>query len=227
MDKTIREHLLELAEEDYRIFSSKLLPNTKHILGVRLPMLRKIAKQIVKEDWRTYLNTSSCEYYEEIMLQGMVIGYAKADIEEILNYVTEFVPKIDNWSVCDSFCTGLKITKENKERVWEYLQPYFLSAQEFDVRFGVVMLLIYYIEKDYLHQVLNILDHIKQDGYYVKMATAWAISICYIKLPESTFLFLNKNHLDDFTYNKALQKITESLTIDKETKSVIRRMKRK
>lgn len=227
MDKTMKEHLLELAEEDYRIFSSKLLPNTKHILGVRLPLLRKIAKQIVKEDWRTYLNTSSCEYYEEIMLQGMVIGYAKADIEEILAYVTEFVPKIDNWSVCDSFCTGLKITKENKERVWEYLQPYFLSAQEFDVRFGVVMLLDFYIEKDYLHQVLNILDHIKQDGYYVKMATAWAISICYIKLPESTFLFLNKNHLDDFTYNKALQKITESLTIDKETKSVIRRMKRK
>lgn len=226
MDKTIREQLFELAEEDYRIFTSRLLPNTKNILGVRLPALRKIAKQIAKEDWHTFLETSPYDYFEDIMLQGMVIGYGKADIEEILNQVEKFVPRISNWSVCDSFCIGLKITKQNKERVWEFLKPYFSSNEEYDIRFGVVMLLNYYIEPDYIKRVLSILDNIKHEGYYVKMAVAWAVSICYIKLHEPTLIYLKHNKLDKFTYNKALQKIVESLTIDKETKTLIRSMKR-
>ncbi|MBU3093459.1 DNA alkylation repair protein [Clostridium sp. CF011] len=115
MKKTIREQLTELAEEDYKIFSSRLLPNTNNILGVRLPYLRKIAKQIVAKDWRSYLEGASSKYFEEVMLQGMIIGYAMAEIEEILSYVEKFVPKIDNWSVCDSFCSGLKITNQYKE----------------------------------------------------------------------------------------------------------------
>lgn len=226
MDKLIKEQLLVQAEEDYRVFSSRLLPNIDNILGVRLPALRKIAKQIAKSDWRSFLECGDSEYFEDIMLEGMVIGYGKADIDEILSYVERFVPKINNWSVCDSFCIGLKITKQNKKRVWKFLKPYFYSEKEYDIRFGVVMLLNYYVDEEYIKQVLTTLDHIKHNGYYAKMAVAWAISICYIKLSEPTLRYLNNNHLDDFTYNKALQKITESLTIDKETKTYIRSMKR-
>lgn len=226
MDPLIREQLFVLAEEEYRIFTSRLLPGTKNILGVRLPVLRKIAKEIAKEDWRNFLKDRTNEYFEETMLQGMVIGYGKASIEEILGYVTDFVPKIDNWSVCDSFCNGLKITKKNKEKVWEFLKPYFSSNKEFHVRFGVVMLLHYYIDDEYIDRVLDTLDKIKHEGYYAKMAVAWAVSACYIKMPEPTLAFLRNNHLDDFTYNKSLQKITESLKIDKETKVYLRTMKR-
>lgn len=160
------------------------------------------------------------------MLQGMVIGYVKTDIEELLSYVALFVPKIDNWSVCDSFCTGLKFTKENKERVWEFLQPYLSSKKEYEIRFGVVMLLDFYIETEYIERVLNLLDRVKHEGFYAKMAVAWAVSICYVKLPDSTMEYLRNNTLDDFTYNKALQKITESKRVDKETKNLIRSMKR-
>ena len=216
MDPLIREQLFVLAEEEYRIFTSRLLPGTKNILGVRLPVLRKIAKEIAKEDWRNFLKDRTNEYFEETMLQGMVIGYGKASIEEILGYVTDFVPKIDNWSVCDSFCNGLKITKKNKEKVWEFLKPYFSSNKEFHVRFGVVMLLHYYIDDEYIDRVLDTLDKIKHEGYYAKMAVAWAVSACYIKMPEPTLAFLRNNHLDDFTYNKSLQKITESLKIEKQ-----------
>ena len=226
MDPLIREQLFVLAEEEYRIFTSRLLPGTKNILGVRLPVLRKIAKEIAKEDWRNFLKDRTNEYFEETMLQGMVIGYGKASIEEILGYVTDFVPKIDNWSVCDSFCNGLKITKKNKEKVWEFLKPYFSSDKEFHVRFGVVMLLHYYIDDEYIDRVLDTLDKIKHEGYYAKMAVAWAVSACYIKMPEPTLAFLRNNHLDNFTYNKSLQKITESLKVDGATKAFIRTMKR-
>ncbi|GIN90226.1 hypothetical protein J22TS1_12770 [Siminovitchia terrae] len=227
MEDPIRKQIFELIDTDYQKFSAALIPTINNVLGVRLPELRKIAKKIVKGDWRTYLETAKDEYFEEIMLQGMVIGYVETDIEEILSYVASFVPKIDNWSVCDSFCTGLKFTKENKERVWGFLQPYLSSKKEYELRFGVVMLLDFYIETEYINRVLILLDHVEHEGFYAKMAVAWAVSICYVKFPDSTMTYLGNNTLDDFTYNKALQKITESNRVDKETKSLIRSMKRR
>ena len=227
MHQQIREQLINLADQDYQKFSSSLIPNCQNILGVRLPELRKIAKNIAKEDWQNYLTADSVEFFEEVMLQGMIIGYVKTNSEERLSYVASFVPKIDNWSVCDSFCTGLKFTKENQEQVWVFLQPYFSSHKEYEVRFGVVMLLNYFIDHQYIQSVLNIINAIKHEGYYVKMAVAWAISICYVKDPLVTMNYLRNNSLDDFTYHKALQKITESNRVEKEAKNLIRQMKRK
>ena len=227
MNNSIKEQLIQMADQDYKKFASALIPNIDNMLGVRLPKLRKLAQQLAKQDWRSYLAKADNEYFEEVMLQGMVIGYLKADIEEVLEAAADFVPKINNWSVCDSFCAGLKMTKANKEHVWEFLLPYFASDQEYDLRFGIVMLLNYYIEADYIERVLRLIDEVDHKGYYVKMAAAWALSICYIKLPEPTMHYLQSSKLDDFTYNKALQKITESLQIDKETKQLIRSMKRK
>jgi len=227
LNKTIREQLFELAEEEYQRFSSALLPNIDNVLGVRLPALRKLAKAIAKGDWREFMATAENQYFEEVMLQGMVLGYVKADIEETLQYTSNFVPKIDNWSVCDSFCNGLKFTKDNMERVWDFIQPFLCSKEEYEVRFGVVMLLNFYINKEYIERTLEVLDNIKHPGYYVKMAVAWAVSICYIKFPKETMEYLKNNTLDDFTFNKSLQKITESLRVDKETKMLIKNMKRK
>lgn len=223
----IREQLIVQSEENYQKFSSRLLPNVDNILGVRIPNLRKMAKEIAKGEWRAYLEQANHQYFEELMIQGMVIGYAKAPVEEIVDYVRIFVPKITNWSVCDSFCSGLKITNKNKEIMWEVLLPYLSSDKEFEVRFAVVMLLNYYVDSEYIERVLQLLNGVQHEGYYAKMAVAWAISICYIKMPEPTLLFLKKNNLDDFTYHKALQKITDSLVIDQDTKVIIRSMKRK
>lgn len=218
---------MALSEPAYQKFSAALIPTINNVLGVRLPVLRKLAKELAKGDWRTYLLHAESEYFEEVMLQGMVIGYLQTDVEEILRYVADFVPKIDNWSVCDSFCIGLKFTKTNKKQVWDFLQPYLASDETYDMRFGVVMLLDFYIEDEYISRVLSLLDSVKREDYYVKMAVAWAISICYVKLPERTMSYLENNSLDVFTYNKALQKITESYRVDQDTKKMIRSMKRK
>lgn len=226
MESTIRDQLMGLADEEYRKFSASLLPTIDHVIGVRLPELRKLAKAIARNDWRSYLKRADNDFFEEMMLQGMVIGYAKADLEEILNYVSVFVPKIDNWSVCDSFCTGLKFTPANKERIWEFIQPYLRSEKEFELRFGVVMLLLYYVDEEHIQSVLARLDTIRHEGYYAKMAVAWALSVCYVKLPAPTMNYLLTHTLDTFTYNKALQKITESYRVNPETKNIIRRMKR-
>lgn len=226
-EKSLREQLKELADEKYRIFSSSLTPGADHIIGVRLPVLRKIAKTLAKGDFRAYLREASDETFEEIMLQGMVIGYCKAGLEEKFKLIEDFVPLINNWAVCDSFCNGLKIVKDNKEEFWEFLQQYLNSEKEYEIRFGVVMLLNYYITPEYALPAFAEFNKIKHEGYYVKMAVAWAVSIYYISFPEITEAYLKDNQLDDFTYNKALQKITESLRVDQDTKSMLRSMKRK
>jgi 3-methyladenine DNA glycosylase AlkD len=227
MDKMIKEKLIALSEEEYRKFNSMLTPNVDNMLGVRLPLLRKLAKEIARGDWRAFLAAADDEYFEETMLQGIVIGYAKADTEEMLQYVSRFIPKINNWAVCDTFCTGLKFTKQNKARVWEFLMPYFASETEYEVRFGVIMLLLYFIDEEYIARVLQHLDSVRHVGYYARMAVAWAVSMCFVGQPDPTMLYLKQNSLDDFTYHKTLQKITESHQVDDETKDIIRSMKRK
>ena len=222
----LRDKLFELSDDKFKTFHSRLCPNTDNIIGVRLPLLRQLAKEIAKGDWRNFLSNSKEEYYEEILINGLVIAYAKCDVEERLNYIESFVPKIDNWAICDSFCNTLKFVNKNKEIMWEFIQPYLRSYNEFEIRFAVVIILNYYITEDYINLVLKTLDNIKHDGYYVKMAVAWAISMCFIKFEEKTMAYLKDNSLDDFTYNKSLQKICESLRIDKNTKELIKSMKR-
>lgn len=223
----IRQELIKLADDKYRSFHSNLCPGVENILGVRLPFLRKIAKNLSKEeDYYNYLNNDDTKYYEEIMIEGLIIGYLKTDNENRFNYIKNFIPKIDNWAICDSFCNNLKFTKKNINEVWNFILPYTSSENEFDIRFAVVMILNFYIIEDYIDDVLNTLNNIHHDGYYVKMAVAWAVSYAYIDFPEKTLAFLKNNNLDNFTYNKSLQKIIESNRVSKEDKYLMRSMKK-
>lgn len=226
---SVREQLFALQDQKYQQFASSLIPNidAQTIIGVRVPLLRQIAKEIAKTDPLSYLQTTEDPYFEEVLLQGMVIGYMKASPQEKLPHIAQFIEKIDNWSVCDSFCSGLKFTKSNQALVWDFIQPYFQSTKAYDIRFAVVMLLNYYVDEHYIKQTLQLLDQVSHEDYYVKMAVAWAVSACYIKMPDATMPYLQNNQLDVFTYNKALQKITESLRIDADTKNMIRAMRRK
>jgi len=227
MQKEVRKRIFELADTSYKEFHSKLCPGINNIVGVRVPILRNYARELSREDFRKYLENAQNDYYEEIMLQGMIIGIAKMDLEERVKYIEKFISKIDNWAICDTFCAGLKFTKQNKELVWNFLQKYINSKKEFELRFVIVMMLDFYIIDEYIRDVINSLDNIKHEGYYVKMAVAWAISIAYIKYPKLTMEYLQNNNLDNFTYNKALQKIIESSRISKEEKEILKKMKQK
>ena len=230
MKQKIKKELKQLVDEKYREFHKGLCPGTENILGIRVPVLRDYAKKLAKEyEIKELLKNIDNEYYEEIMLQGMLIGLEKdkdKGIQNILKDIEEFVPKIDNWAVCDVFCAGLKITKKHKKEMWDFLQAYVTSGKEFEIRFGVVMILDYYIAEEYLEKNFAIFDHIKSDKYYVQMAVAWAISICLIKFYDKTIEYLKQAKVDKFTYNKALQKAIESYRITEEQKTELRKMKK-
>ena len=228
MKQKIKQELKQLADEKYREFQKGLCPGTENILGVRVPVLRNYAKKLAKEyEIRELLNHIDNEFYEEIMLQGMLIGLKKdKDIQTILKDIERFVPQIDNWGVCDVFCAGLKITKKHEKEMWNFLQKYVTSDKEFEIRFGVVMILDYYITEEYLEKNFAIFDYIQSDKYYVQMAVAWAISICLIKFYDKTIEYLKQAKIDKFTYNKALQKAIESYRISDEQKAELRKMKK-
>ena len=155
----IEKELFKLQDKKYQEFQQKLCPETNNIIGIRIPVLRKFAKDN-KE--KINLNEIHCNYYEEIMLKGMLIGVQKnLDLEEI----KRFVPLIDNWAVCDTFCAVLKQVKNNKEEFLKFIKPYLKSSKEFEVRFAIVILLDYYIEDKYIDFILNELSKINTEKY--------------------------------------------------------------
>ena len=226
MDKILKQ-LFELQDKKYKEFHSSLCPNVDNIIGVRIPELRKLAKQIAKENPKEFIeNPVKKQYYEEIMLEAFVIGYMKATLEEKLHYLDNFIPEIDNWAVCDCTASTLKFIDKYKKEVWEYLQKYINSKKEFEKRFAIIILMDYYLTDEYIDKVLEIYNKIDSDQYYVQMGIAWAISVCFVKYREQTRKILDNNNLSTFTHNKSIQKIIESTRVDKETKEELKKLKK-
>lgn len=271
--ESIRKDLFSLADEKYRKFHSKLVPGEETIIGVRVPVLRKYAGELYSS-WKSagaaldaasgsaegLIELIGNEYYEEIMLQGMIIGMQKVQtqrrkkfhknnastsnieqraisIEKLYSQIEAFVPKINNWAVCDIFCAGLKQVKKYPDETYDFLQKFIYSDKEYNIRFGIVMLLDYYIQADYLKRIFEICDKVlktEQDGelgenynsYYVKMAVAWLISICFVKYYDETRAYMSSCSLDDWTYNKAIQKARKSKRITEVQKEELQGMKR-
>lgn len=225
----IKQELIQMSDSKYKSFHSNLCPGISNILGIRVPILREYAKKIIKKySFEELINNINDEYYEEIMLQGMLIGLnSKENFNVIKKYIEDYIPKIDNWAICDTFCAGLKIVNQNKENMWGFIKQYLDSDKEFYLRFAIVIILDYYIEEKYLEEIFRIFNNIQSEYYYVKMAIAWAISISLIKYYDKTINYLkNNSRIDKWTYNKSLQKAIESYRITKSQKELLKNMKK-
>ena len=230
MVEEIEKSLIELKDEKYRDFNKSLCPDTnRQMLGVRIPMLRKLAKNIVKQgEWERFVKNDNTKYFEEVLLQGLIIGYSKISLTEKLEYIKIFVPRIDSWAINDTFVPTLKIKENELKEYWDFILNYVKSKNEFEVRFAVISMLDYFIIDEYVDKVIEILNNINHEGYYVKMGIAWTLAEIGIKYNEKAMRFLEQeNNLDKFTYNKTLQKMIESYRIESEQKDILRKMKRK
>ena len=216
MKNDVKKRLLEMSDEKYRQFHSRLVPDTKNILGVRMPKLRAYAKELAKIP--DILSSDNDIYYEETLLRGMIIGYLSTDVETRLKMISDFVPQINNWAVCDSFCSTLKFANKNRECVWDFIQPYTHSQKEFEQRFCAVMLLDYFVNTEYIDRTLALLTEINTSQYYSSMAVAWALAECFIKFREKTEPFMNHDFFDEMTLKRTVRKICDSYRVDKDVK---------
>ena len=213
------KRLKGLEDTEYKTFHKKLLKNDSiKVIGIRTPILRKIAKQI--KDEQGFLKYNTHTYYEENILAALVISKLK---DNLFEYIDEFIPYIDNWAVNDIFAGSLK---QFKNIDINYINKYLESTNPWSIRFGLTLLLSHYVNEENIDTVLKMSESVNNSDYYVEMANAWLLSICYIKFPKQTEDFFKKATLDDFTFNKTISKICDSYRVSKEDKLRLKELKK-
>lgn len=223
--KEYTEYLKSLAEDKYQSFHSSLVPGVK-VIGIRAPVLKETAKKIAKGNYKEFLSLPCGDTNEERSIYGLVIGYAVKDYDEFTALLKDFVPLINSWAVCDCCTAAFKIIKKHLAEFKPIVEEYLKSDEEYVLRFAAVILLDYYIDEEYIDFTLSKLKEIKSDKYYVNMAVAWAISVCYVKFRDKTLKLLKTKELDIFVQNKAIQKIRESFRVSDEDKEMLKKYKK-
>lgn len=221
----LREQLFDLEDVAYREFHLKTCPQAQHVIGVRMPEQRKLAKQIVKGDYWQFLDGFEPHYYEEVLITGIVIATAPMGLSERLGYVAWFVPLINNWAICDCFCASFNFRDVDLPEVWDFIASYAKSNAEYELRFMFVMILDHFIRAEYLDRIFSLLDSVKSDYHYVEMAKAWLVAELFTKFRDQTLEYLLHDQLSIFAHNKAIQKACESRRISAEDKQKLRGMK--
>ena len=218
--------LVNNKDTNYKAFNSKLIPETNNkIIGIRIPTLREISKSIYKGNYEEFLDIVKSDYMEEILLEGFIIGLIKE--QSIADkYIKRFLPKVDNWCVCDTFCSSLKIVRNDMEKYFNFFTKGIDFNEPYQIRVSLMILNAHYINDEYIDRIFLYVNTINSEHYYVQMGIAWLVSTCYIRYKEKTLHFLNNNNLDDFTYNKSIQKMIESKRVTQAEKKDLRKLKR-
>ncbi len=219
------EYLYTLQDLDYKNFHGKLIQNQESLIGIRTPILKEIAKKISKNNPYTFLQVVEHNTYEETVIHGLVIGYMKISFDACVSLLKDFLPYNTNWAINDITCANLKIWKTHLDEGLAIIEQYLKNENLWIRRFGLVLLLDFYVNDDYIDTILKIIPAISGSEYYVGMANAWLISVCFVHYPEKTKVLLESNKLDSFTQKHAIQKILESNRISLEEKENMRKLR--
>ena len=221
----IREDLFKMQDEKYKLFQSKLIPtvNPDNIIGVRTKNLRDYAKKMVKENtYQAFLGDLPHKYFDENQLHAFIISELKS-YDECIFYLNKFLPYVDNWATCDQ--TSPKVFKKNLDKLLKEIMIWINSKDVYTIRFGISMLLKYFLDENFKEEYLDIVANIKTDEYYVNMMISWYFSVALVKQYDKAIPFLENKVLSSFVHNKSIQKAIESLRITSEKKEYLRKLK--
>ena len=226
-DPELRRELEQLADPGYKTFHEGLIPGSSMTYGVRLPALRALAQRVLQGDPLGFLQNSRPASYEETMVRGLVVAGLQLPWEEKRPWVEDFLPRIDNWALCDAFCNSLKPRFPGDEaELWAFARPLYSSVQEYEARFAVVLQLSHFVKAEHLEEGLLLLQQVQHPGYYAKMGVAWALSVWYVSFPQEVEALLAQRTLEPWVQNKTIQKIRESRRVRPEEKEALLRYKR-
>lgn len=226
MYSSFRTELISLADDEYREFCKRGIPCDRPFLGVRIPEIRKLVKEVPLEDFDGFLQETPVAL-EEVLARGFLI--ARLPYAEMLKHFDSQITLLDNWCTADTFVASLRKTIKHHEADFldRKVEPLLKSKNEFAVRTGLVCLLDFYVNFDHLFLIFDRLESLKdRDEYYVKMALAWLLAECFIKFPDETFSYLQQSRLPKWTFNKAISKICDSRRIAPETKTKLKQRRK-
>ncbi|MEG1836048.1 MAG: DNA alkylation repair protein [Oscillospiraceae bacterium] len=221
----LQSKLFEMQDLPYRDFHSKLMPTIDKdlIIGVRTPVLRKFAKEFSKSSEATkFMKILPHKYYEENNLHGFLIETIN-DYDKTIIALDEFLPYVDNWATCDLL--NPKVFKNHLPELIVKIKEWLKSENTFTIRFGIKMLMQFYLGEEFKIEYPNIVAAIKSEEYYVKMMIAWYFATALAKQYDNVLPFLKSHRLDAWTYNKAIQKALESYRVNAEQKEYLKTLK--
>jgi len=220
------DRLFEFQDIEYGNFQANLAPTIKRedIIGVRVPNIRMLAKKLIKDSQiNDFLNELPHKYYDENMLHSAILSLYK-DYDECIFRIDQFLPFVDNWAVCDTLLP--KIFTKQKSTLLEKASEWMSTEKEFTVRYGIGIIMRYYLDDDFEVEYLNKPASITSDKYYINMMNAWLFATALAKQWESTIGFIEDNRLDRWVHNKTIQKAKESFRITPEQKVYLNSLKR-
>ena len=227
--KEFLSYLISLSEDKYKTFSASLTPDIGVVYGVRLPILKKIAKEISKSTDETGFKSLLLQgkSHEEKIIYSFLIGFLKYETYESFIYDIEvFLPKVNNWSVNDTLASSIRTNvKKYKSQYYEYLKELLTSNNPWKIRFALINLKCSYMDEKYIDDILFFASEIESDHYYVNMGISWLLCECFIKFRNKTFPLLLDMKLNKFVQNKSIQKIIESHRVDLMDKQLLKNYK--
>ena len=221
----VQAELFEMQDLTYRDFHAKLMPtiDKETVIGVRTPMLRAYAKKFGKTaDAVTFLEVLPHKYYEENNLHGLLIEQIK-DYPTCIAAIERFLPYVDNWATCDMI--ALRTMKKHLDVFIQEVYSWMASDHPYIVRFGIGMLMRYYLDEQFKPEYPEKVAEIKSDEYYVNMMRAWYFATALAKQYDQILPYLEEKKLDTWTHNKTIQKAVESYRIAAEQKCYLRTLR--
>lgn len=225
MNKTITERLVSLSDSKYKDFASKLTPNidVEHYIGVRVPEIRKLARELINTaDISSFLLDLPHYYIEENLLHSFIISEIK-DYDTCISEVEKFLPFVDNWSVCDTMRP--KCFRKNREKLLQAIKNWLDSDYDYIVRFAIGMLMVHYLDDNYDVCYSDMVASVKSDEYYVNMMIAWYFATALAKQYDSAIVYLKDVRLDKWVHNKTISKAIESYRVTEEHKAYLRTLR--
>lgn len=221
----VQQDLFAMQDLKYRDFHAKLMPTVDKdsVIGVRVPMLRAYAKKFGKtEEAKQFLEILPHQYYEENNLHGLLIDQMK-DYELCIEELIRFLPYINNWATCDIL--SVKAVKGHLDSYIKNIYQWLESDYTYTIRFGINMLMRYYLEEEFKIEYPEKVAAIRSEEYYVNMVRAWYFATALAKKYDQVLPFLEEQKMDVWTHNKTIQKAIESYRITLEQKEYLRTLK--
>lgn len=221
----IIKELFDNQDIKYRDFQAGLFPTLEKdvMIGVRTPVLRKMAKKYEKsEDIQEFLTDLPHKYFDENQLQAFIISGGK-DYEKTLELLNVFLPYVDNWATCDQMSP--KVFKKHRKELLKEIDKWLASDETYTVRFGIGMLMEHYLDEDFDISYPEKVAQVRSEEYYINMMIAWYFATALAKQYDAVLPFIEEKRLDVWTHNKAIQKSIESLRITSEQKEYLRSLK--
>lgn len=219
--------MFDLQDTTYQRFQQRLIPTVQSdlIIGVRTPAVRSLAKELFgTPEAEEFMQTLPHTFFEENNLHAFLIERIK-DFDSAVNAIDRFLPYVDNWATCDSMSP--KVLSKNIPALYKKIQEWVESEKTYTIRFGIEMLLTFFLGEHFKSESLDLVSAIRSDEYYVNMMIAWYFATALAKQYDASLPFIEQRKLDAWTHNKTIQKAVESYRVPDEHKSYLRTLKRK